>query len=97
MHTTQATLATTDAARLIKRLCAHWAHKFPVETETCLGKIDFGESRCTLSSDTEQLHIQLDCPNPTTSKRMQQVVIDHLQRMSKTELPPAVWSAPHVE
>lgn len=97
MLTTYATLHTTEAHRLIKRLCAHWSHKLTVEAEDGLGRIDFGESRCLLTANNEQLHIKLDCPDEATTERMQQVVFDHLKRMGKTELAEPVWSSNHVE
>lgn len=97
MLNAQAHISTSEAARLIKRLCAHWSHKLAVETEDGMGRIDFGESRCLLTADNEQLHIKLDCPDEATSERMQQVVFDHLKRMAKAELAEPVWSSSHVE
>lgn len=97
MHTSSTSLASPESARLIKRLCAHWAHKFTVESQPGQGLINFGDSQCRLSGDASTLHIQLQCPDPVTSNRMQQVVFDHLQRMGKHELPAAVWSDTHVE
>ncbi|TDQ36533.1 DUF2218 domain-containing protein [Thiopseudomonas denitrificans] len=97
MLTTYATLDTSEAHRLIKRLCAHWSHKLTVEAEDGLGRIDFGESRCLLTADTERLHIKLDCPDEAASGRMQQVVFDHLKRMAKAELAEPLWSSSNVE
>lgn len=97
MLTTSAALNTNEAHRLIKRLCANWSHKFTVETEDGLGRINFGDSRCLLTAKSEQLHIELDCPNEITAERMQQVVFDHLKRMAKTELTEPVWSTSNVE
>ena len=83
MLTTYATLDTSEAHRLIKRLCAHWSHKLTVEAEDGLGRIDFGESRCLLTADTERLHIKLDCPDEAASGRMQQVVV----RLEEIQIP----------
>ena len=97
MLNSHATIPTNEAARLIKRLCAHWAHKFAVEAEPNLGRIDFGETRCQLSSDDQGIRVDLYCPDEATTSRMQDVVFDHLQRMGKSELPQPVWSSSHVE
>lgn len=97
MLTTYAVLDTIEAHRLIKRLCAHWSHKLTVEVEDGLARIDFGESRCLLIADTEQLHIKLDCPDEATTERMHHVVFDHLKRMTKAGLTEPVWSSSNVE
>lgn len=97
MLNSHAIISTNEAARLIKRLCAHWAHKFTVETEPNLGRIDFGTSQCRLTGDDASIRIDLRCPDEATTSRMQEVVFDHLQRMGKSELPQPVWSSSHVE
>lgn len=97
MFHVQAHILTPEAHRLIKRLCAHWSHKLTVDAEDGLGRIDFGESHCLLTADTEQLHIKLDCPDEAASERMQKIVFDHLKRMAKTELTEPAWSSSHVE
>jgi len=91
-----ASIATNEAARLIKRLCAHWGHKFTVKTESNLGRIDFGDSQCQLTGNDEHLRIDLHCPDQPTASRMQDVVFDHLQRMAKSQLSQPVWSSLHV-
>lgn len=90
-----AIISTTEAARLIKRLCAHWGHAFTVEAKPNLGRINFGDSQCQLTGDDVSIRIDLNCPDETTANRMQNVVFDHLQRMGKTELPAPVWNNPH--
>lgn len=97
MHTSSTSLASPESARLIKRLCAHWAHKFTVESQPGQGLINFGDSQCRLSSDDSSLHIQLHCPDPATSSRMQQMVFEHLERMAKHELTQPIWRDTHVE
>lgn len=97
MLNSHAIISTNEATRLIKRLCAHWAHKFSVEAEPNLGRIDFGDSQCQLRGDDASIHIELRSPDETTANHMQEVVFDHLQRMGKSKLPQPAWSTSHVE
>lgn len=92
MLNSYANLPTTEAARLIKRLCAHWGHKFSVDCGTDQGRIDFGTSQCQLIGHTNSLHIHLQCPDEETTGRMQGVVFDHLQRMGKHPLQQPSWT-----
>lgn len=97
MHSSTASLASPESARLIKRLCAHWGHKFAIDSTAERSLINLGDSQCRLTGDDSSLHIQLHCPDPATSSRMQQVVFEHLARMAKHELAQPNWSDTHVE
>lgn len=92
MLNTQIRLTTLEATRLIKRLCTHWAHKFTVEVSEHQGHIDFGTCQCTLAANEKMLHIQLIGTDKEKLISMQTVVMDHLQRMTKTPLPTTAWS-----
>ena len=40
MHLSFAHIACANPGRLINRLCKHWGHKFPVELDDALGRIE---------------------------------------------------------
>ncbi|WP_414674792.1 DUF2218 domain-containing protein, partial [Lysobacter sp.] len=44
MPVAHARIATDDASRLIKRLCTHWRHKFPVEFDSERGRVPFDDA-----------------------------------------------------
>ena len=96
MFNAHTTIITTEAERLIKRLCTHWGHKFSVEISGRTGRInfgpDFGHCQCLLTGSDQQLSIQLNGSEQADLEKLQPVVLEHLQRMAKEPLSDAVWT-----
>lgn len=94
MATTSATIPTTDGARLIKRLCAHWSHKFPVESSEGHGDIAFDtQTRVRLDATSENLQAAIEAVDPARAAQLQDVVAEHLNRMARGETLTIAWSA----
>lgn len=94
MATTSATIPTTDGARLIKRLCAHWSHKFPVESSEGHGDIAFdAQTRVRLNATDETLEAAIETADAAHVTRLQDVVAEHLNRMARGETLTIAWSA----
>lgn len=86
--------ATPDAARVIRRLCRHWAHKFPVKFDDTSGEIQINDVRVAMQASAETLHVALENPAGDVPERLPGVVADHLVRMAATEPPLQVrWNA----
>ena len=80
--TTQIT--THDGKRISKRLLNHWKHKFEVtETETN-SKIFMPTATVTLSSHEQHLDVLIENQQEDVA-RLEQVVLDHLNRMAQQE------------
>jgi uncharacterized protein len=77
--------ATTDAARIIRRLCKHWSHKYPVQIEETSGVIQLNDVSVTLRAGPESIHIALENPQGEVPLRLTGVVAEHLQRMAGAE------------
>ncbi|WP_019385148.1 DUF2218 domain-containing protein [Acinetobacter venetianus] len=80
--TTQIT--TQEAKRISKRLINHWKHKFEVaETETD-SKIFMPTATVTLTPQQEYLGVLIENQQDDV-QHLEQVVIDHLNRMAQQE------------
>lgn len=78
-------IATTEASRLVKRLCTHWAHKFPVEFGADHGLVPFDAgTTARLQATGTALRVEVEAGDDPTLQRYRQVVENHLQRMSRT-------------
>jgi hypothetical protein len=91
----QGEAATADAARVVRRLCKHWSHKYPVQLEETSGVIELGDVRVSLRAEPDRIHIALENPLGEVPLRLTGVVAEHLQRMAGAEQALDVpWSAP---
>ncbi len=80
--TTQIT--TQEGKRISKRLINHWKHKFEVaETETD-SKIFMPTATVTLTPQQEYLGVLIENQQDDV-QHLEQVVIDHLNRMAQQE------------
>ena len=86
MTTVTGEAATPDAARVIRRLCRHWAHKFPVEFDPHHGAIDLTSlGRTVLDADETALHIAVAAVDAASLERLETVVADHIKRFAFRE------------
>ena len=84
MSITQAFIISRDPARLMRRLCKHWSHKFPVELDEHRGLVRFPTGTCEFLHEAQLLQVRL-AMTAQELPRMQQVVAEHLQRMAGDE------------
>ncbi|WP_242108076.1 DUF2218 domain-containing protein [Luteimonas aquatica] len=94
MATTSASIPTADGARLVKRLCAHWGHKFQVESGEGHGRIAFdAHTQVRLDASDAALEAVIDAADPARAAQLQPVVAEHLNRMARGEVLAVAWSA----
>lgn len=87
--TTQIT--TDEAKRISKRLLNHWKHKFEVAETEAYSKIFMPTATVTLTLPKEQ-HLDVLIENQQEDvARLEQVVIDHLNRMAQREFIVERW------
>ena len=80
----QLTLETTEAQRVIKRLGNHWKHKFEVSETELYSKIFMPTATVTLTPQEQHLDVLIENQQEDVA-RLEQVVIDHLNRMAQQE------------
>lgn len=78
---------TPDAARVMRRLCRHWSHKFPVRFDDTSGEIQINDVQLAMRVAPDRLHVTLDNPAGDIPQRLPGVVAEHLVRMAGTEPP----------
>jgi len=94
MPLSQATVATLDAGRYLKRLCNHFAHKLPVELTEDRGVLRFEFGTCRLHATPEALLMEAEAADAEALERLQSVVVSHLDRFAwKEGQLPVDWRA----
>jgi len=78
---------TPDAARVMRRLCRHWSHKFTVRFDDSTGEIQINDVKVAMRVAPDRLHVTLENPAGPIPERLPGVVADHLVRMAGTEPP----------
>lgn len=80
-------IATTQAARLAKRLGNHWKHKFEVLETAQELRILVPSVTIVLQPQPDALYTEIIAQDENTDlNRLEQVVLDHLQRMGQEQL-----------
>lgn len=80
-------IATTQAARLAKRLGNHWKHKFEVQETAQELRILMPSATIVLQPQSDALYTEIIALDEHTDlNRLEQVVLDHLQRMGQKQL-----------
>src|SRR3546814_4418476 len=85
MYRSHARIAAENPQRLIKRLCNHWRHKFPVHLDEQGGVIELPIGRCNLRAVEGYLNAHLDSADQDKTQQLQKVVADHLARLPGEE------------
>ncbi|MBB6063593.1 DUF2218 domain-containing protein [Pseudoxanthomonas broegbernensis] len=87
MPASRTTVASNDAARLLRTLCNHWRHKFELRRDSDThAHIPFAEA-ATADFDVEgdALAIRVVHADAAGLARLQQVIESHLQRFARDE------------
>lgn len=80
-------ITTTQAARLAKRLGNHWKHKFEVQETAQELRILMPTATIVLQPQPDVLYTEIIAQDEHTDlNRLEQVVLDHLQRMGQEAL-----------
>ena len=84
MMNSSAHIQTMQASRIAKRLLNHWKHKFEVEETEIYSKILMPTATVTLTAQQQHLEVIIENQQDDV-ERLEQVVIDHLNRMAQQE------------
>ena len=90
MNNSSTEIKTTEAKRIGKRLLNHWKHKFEVEETENYFKIFMPTATVTLTPQPAHLSVLIENQQEDV-QRLEQVVIDHLNRMAQQEFV-VTWS-----
>jgi hypothetical protein len=85
MHTSETTLSTTEASRLIKRLCKHFSHKVDVKFDTSNGHVDFPLGECDMKATDSTLIFTVQADNEEKIQKIQKVISSHADQFARNE------------
>lgn len=81
----KAEVMTTNGAVLMRHLCQHWGHKFPVECGVSTGRIELPQAVCALIAGPDALQVRAELADGADQTRMETVVEEHLKRFGFRE------------
>ncbi len=80
-----AEVATGNAASYMRKLCAHWSHKFATTVDGDHGTIELPAVTCDLQALPTTLLVRLELKEDADEARMRKVLEEHLQRFGFRE------------
>ena len=89
-----ATIETNKAERLMKALCNHFAQRITASYEGDKGYIEFQDGKCEIAVTPNTMTLQFEAENADNLSRLQEVIVDHLQRFTPGENIQINWSDP---
>ena len=93
MRILTAEVSTENAASYMRKLCAHWSHKFAVEVSESHGTIELPAAKCDLTAAPETLTVRLELKEDADEARLRKVVEEHLQRFGFREELVFAWNS----
>lgn len=91
MSTSEAHVTTPNPARLITRLCKHFAHRIPATYDATSGRIEFEHGVCTLEAREQLLVMRVESADAEQIPNLEDVVGRHLIRMAHDETVDVTW------
>jgi hypothetical protein len=91
MPMSRAVIATESGARVMNRLCKHWAHKLEVEQGEEHSRVAFEGGSCVMRVEPGKLLVAIEALDEEVLDRLEGVVDSHLQRMAGDEELAIVW------
>ncbi len=93
MRVSTAEATTANAASYMRKLCAHWSHKFAVTVEGDHGTIELPATKCELQASETMLTVRLELTEDADEERMRKVLEEHLQRFAFREELVFAWKS----
>jgi uncharacterized protein len=88
----EATVATTMAARYMTQLCKHFEHKLPVKYGPADGRIEFATGICIMDAQGETLHLRAEAKDAESLGQLEHLVVRHLERFAFRDKPAINWT-----
>ena len=83
---------TAEAARYMKQLCRHFAHRVPAVFDESEGTVTFEFGECQLQAGPAELLLRANAPDPASLERLEQVIGSHLERFAHRDGLTVEWS-----
>ena len=93
---TESNIKMDNPARLIRRLCKHWAHKLTVECSEASGvtegRVEFEKGLLLLTEHPDYLAVHLSAMSDEDLEILKEVFIRHAERMVPDETLEFTWA-----
>lgn len=93
---TESNVKMQEPARLIRRLCKHWAHKLTVEygeeSGVTEGRVEFEKGLALLTEHPDYLAIHLSATSKEDLEILKDVLVRHMERMVGNETLEFIWA-----
>lgn len=80
-----AVIATDEAARFVRMLCKHFAHKVKADWDDNNGWVEFAMGRCEMRADPDELHIQCQAANQSELEEVADTIKSHFDRFAQRQ------------
>ena len=85
MSASRALVPTASASRYLQQLCKHWGHKFEVTFNAHAGRVALPFGPVEMTAADEALEVVCRIEGEGDLARMQEVVVEHLNRFAHRE------------
>jgi hypothetical protein len=82
---------TENGHKLISKLCKHWSHRFEVDFKNGIGRVSFPNDETIVLESTNAALVATVTSPEERFDALRTVVVDHLQRFSRSETLSFVW------
>ena len=82
---TRATIDTSHGQLYLRKLCRHFARKFPATLIKTQGRIEFDFGPCRIDVANRQMHLCIEVNNVQEASKAEQILEEQLLRMAKDE------------
>jgi len=93
MRVSTAEIWSENAGSYMRKLCAHWSHKFAVTLDGDHGTIELPSAKCDLRASEAALNVRLELKEDADEARVQKVVEEHLKRFGFREELVFAWNS----
>lgn len=87
MHITRGSVKTDQAAKYLRQLCKHFAHKVDVDLVDNRGEVSFPMGPCIITAEDNLLRFCGRSEKPEGIENIKAVIVAHLDKFAWRELP----------
>ncbi len=80
-----AVIATDEAARFVRMLCKHFAHKVKADWDDNSGWVEFAMGLCEMRAAPDELHIQCQAANQSELEEVADTIKSHFERFAQRQ------------
>lgn len=80
-----AVIATDEAARFVRMLCKHFAHKVKADWDEQRGWVEFAMGRCDMQAREKDLQVRCQAANQSELEEVADTIKSHFDRFTQPQ------------